>query len=86
MPLENTKNRVRGVFKALGAEKVWEKAGGLGFRSLFRKLNRRSMDTVIPPMSAETRQALTKVFAPEIATLESLSGMSFANWLSNESS
>lgn len=78
--IENIKNTVRGVIRAIGLGGVWRWLGDLGLRGAYRTVNRADADTVIAPPLPATHRALNQLFTDEVARFEQLSGLSCAGW------
>jgi hypothetical protein len=78
--IETAKNLVRGSFKAVGLESVWDAIGKTGLQRLYRKLNRAPSSVVIPQVSAERKAQLASDLSGEVEALEALIKRDLASW------
>jgi len=78
--LEHLKNHVRSMVRKLHLGPIWRGIGDLGFRTLYRALNRAPSSSVIPPLEAATREFLDERFAPEIDQLEAILNRDLGCW------
>jgi hypothetical protein len=78
--LEWVRKSARMTVRSLGMDGVWQVAQRAGMQNLYRRLNRRSPETLIPPVSAVTKQRLRRVLEDEIRMVEELTGRSLPTW------
>lgn len=78
--VEKTRKAIRVLAKQGGMERLWQWVGNLGLRSLYRKMNRASSNTVIPPISEATKARLRSEFEEEIIRTEQLLKRDLAHW------
>ncbi len=79
--LERAKNGIRLMVKNAGLGWAWDAVGRLGPQRLYRALNRRPFEAIIPPIDESTKQALRIKFGDEVHRLESLINRSLDHWL-----
>lgn len=60
---------------------LWTAASAIGLKSLYRRVNVRASDAVIPQPSDRILQELRSQFAPEVRELSSILGRSLDHWL-----
>lgn len=72
--------RLRKSIRRLGLGGVWRALGDSGLRRLYRRMNRKPSEAVVPPVPAETLGTLRAVFQDEIRTLEKLLGRNLERW------
>lgn len=72
---------LRDVTKRTGLAPVWKGLGRLGARRVYRRLNRKPSEAVIPAPLPETIKHLRQVFREDTLALESILGKSFQAWL-----
>lgn len=71
---------LRKTIRQLGLGRIWQALGDSGLRNLYRGMNRKSSDTVVPPVSAQTIDELRQVFLEEIGALERLLDRNLEGW------
>lgn len=72
--------RLRKVVRQFGLGGLWQALGDSGLRRLYRRMNRKPSEAVVPPVPAETSDRLRAVFQDEIRILEKLLGRNLENW------
>jgi hypothetical protein len=78
--LEQGKNTIRTILRALQLGGIWEFFGKLGLRSAYRSVNRLDPGAVIPPLQSQTLDFLQEYFVDEINRLEGLAGLRLNAW------
>jgi len=70
--LERFRNKLHLMAKQLGLESVWRTLSRLGLRSAYGRLNKMPTNSIIPPISEDTRAKLKKYFSSDTAKLARL--------------
>lgn len=78
--LADLKDSLYQVTRSPSLRWLWDGAASLGFKKLYRSTNTVTAEQALPPMSAEQKAALRRLFAAEVAELEQLLGCSLAHW------
>lgn len=79
--LAATVDTMRGIAERTGLGAVWRGVGRIGAQSLYRKLNRRPSEAVIPPPKPETLKKLREAFHDDVQALEKILGRKLPGWL-----
>lgn len=72
--------RLRKSVRLLGLGGIWRALGDSGLRRLYRRMNRKPSEAVVPPVPAETTHRLRELFREEITSLEQLLGRNLESW------
>jgi len=78
--LERMRKAAFGAMTALGMGRLWTTIAAAGARKIYRQVNWRTFEGVIPPMKEATREKLRAEFAPDLERLEVLIGRSLKHW------
>lgn len=71
---------LRKTVRQLGLGGIWQALGDSGLRRLYRRMNRKPSEAVVPPVSTEATQQLRELFREEINTLEQMLGRNLQSW------
>lgn len=72
---------LRGTVNRLGMGPIWQGLGRLGFQKIYRGMNRKPSDSVIPPALPETIGSLKQRFQEETLRLQGMLGRDLSKWL-----
>lgn len=72
---------LRGLANRAGLGPVWRGVARIGAQRVYRKLNRKPSEALIPAPRPETLRQLREVFREDIHALETLLGRSLPAWL-----
>lgn len=72
--------RVRRTARQLGLGGLWQALGDSGLRRLYRRVNRKPSEAVVPPVPAQTLDSLRAAFLDEVVSLEELLGRNLEGW------
>lgn len=78
--IENMRKSIRELLRSIGMDGVWRAAQAFGLQGLYRRLNRSSPKSLIPPLSPSTEQRLRQQLENEITTVELMVGRTLAEW------
>ena len=78
--VEKIRKKTYRFVKAVGLGWIWDAARQTGLQKAYRKANRKESESVIPPISSETRQRLKNMFVDEVITLEKLIDKNLDHW------
>ena len=79
--VDKVKNAARTALRSIGLGGLWQRLGDTGLRDNYRRANRVEPDKVIAPPQAATLLELKETFRPDLKQLESMTGLSTADWL-----
>lgn len=79
--LGNTVDTIRNLADRVGIGSVWRGIGRLGAQRLYRKLNRKPSDAVIPRIQSETVLLLKEQFREDTLKLQSMLCVDLKAWL-----
>jgi hypothetical protein len=71
---------LRKSVRQLGLGGIWQALGDSGLRNLYRGMNRKPSEAVVPPVTAEVTLKLRELFREEINTLEQMLGRNLESW------
>lgn len=71
---------LRKSVKKLGLGHIWQALGNSGLRNLYRGMNRKPSEAIVPPVQSKTTQQLREEFREEINKLERLLGRNLESW------
>jgi hypothetical protein len=71
---------LRKSVRQFGLGGIWQALGDSGLRNLYRGMNRKPSEAVVPPVPAETLVNLRSVFVDEVHTLEKLLDRNLESW------
>ena len=72
--------RVRKTIRQLGLGGLWQALGDSGLRRLYRRMNRKPSEAVVPPVPPEALGKLRAAFKDEVCTLEKMLGRNLESW------
>ena len=78
--VESIRKKTYHTFRSLGLEGIWNIARKAGLQKMYRQLNRRSSETVIPPVDVQTKAELKKIFSDDIKNLEHILNRNLDDW------
>jgi hypothetical protein len=78
--MDATIRRLRKTTRQLGLGGIWQALGDSGLRRLYRGMNRKPSEAVVPPVSTEATQRLRELFREEVGTLEQMLGRDLESW------
>ncbi len=78
--LGNTVDALRGMAGRAGLGPVWRSVARLGVQRLYRRLNRKPSEAVIPAPRPETLERLRLTFREDVRALEGLLGRGLPTW------
>lgn len=73
-------SHLREFIKQFGLGRAWRALGDSGLRNLYRGMNRKPSEAVVPPVPVEATQKLRTGFRDEIGALEKLLGRNLESW------
>jgi len=71
---------LRKTTRQLGLGRIWQVLGNSGLRKVYRGINRKPSEAVVPPVPAETLDKLRAIFSGEVGNLEQLLGRNLESW------
>jgi len=71
---------IRKIIRNYGMSFLWDLLVKLGVRNIYRKHNRKTNFDEIPKLKQETKDKFKKIFEPEIAELENITGRCLEDW------